>query len=224
MCRMGCGRAVLHWAVAAWEGGGQGKCQGATILPGWESPTVAAQFIPDMAHNLDVPKLESHVVSHWQLGLPLCSSEGCERGGKSPQVCPRCCSAPHRCCCVQAQLTQSWLGQWQVGGAGSPAGKCGWAEAGAHTVVQWGICTELVVTGSALLFTCRGSAAAVLGAAALVLMPQAARRVHVSSEGSCIHPVAQSSLQVGKAGQEPWESIRRDGQHGSPCQGGDAWR
>lgn len=50
-----------------------------------------------------------------------------------------------------------------AGGCWQPCGRFGWAEADAYTVVQWEIHTELMAAGSALLFTCGGSAAGVLG-------------------------------------------------------------
>lgn len=151
-------------------------------------------------------------------------STGCKHGEKSPQACPHCPSpAPHhrRRCHAQAQLAQGWSRQRQDSAgrgvlAALPAGSSRAADA--HTVVQWVTCTELMAAGLALLFTCRGSAAGALGASAFVPMPQAGRSVPVSGKGSWVRPVAQSSLPVGKAGREPWESTRRDGCHGSQCQ------
>lgn len=49
-CGMGCGRAVLHWPVAARD------VPGDAHGPWVGLPSRAAQFIPDVAHSLDVPK------------------------------------------------------------------------------------------------------------------------------------------------------------------------
>lgn len=186
------------WESCAALGCGSPGC--ASLLPAWDSPALAARFIPGTVCSLDGPKLQSRLVSPWQLGLPLCRSEGCPLLFCSTSML-LCTGTAHSELVVAVAGWRCWQPCWQVwvgtGRCPHRAAVRDLPRADGHWL--------------SLLFTCKGSAAAVLGAAAFVLMPQGVRRVRVSSKGSCTHPIAQSSLQVGKAGQEPWESIRRDG-------------
>lgn len=188
---------------------------------------MAACFIPAREHIPDVPVLEGCAASHRQLCLPSCRAQntGCKHGEKSPQVCPHCPALlPHPITADGAARRHSSLRAGHgsdkivlVGGCWQPCRQVR-AERWMPTLVQWGTCTELMAAGLALLFTCRGSTAGALRASAFVPMLQGGRRVPVSGKGSWVRPVAQSSLPVGKAGREPWESTRRDGCHGSQCQ------
>lgn len=76
------------------------------------------------------------MVSHWQLGLPLCASEGMVgRAHRSALTAVLL----HMDAAVRRHSALRLVWHWQVGGAGSPAGRCGSVGAGVHTVVQGGL-------------------------------------------------------------------------------------